>query len=449
MQPQVSPVALAQAMAFMATPAGMQTMAAFTNMVGGAGAPHLPQSPPSPLQSFHHQAHQSPPQLGSAKQNKIERAVKWKAEQIPQPTRTVQQPKPKPPRAKAKPSPAVPSFGFSLPAPPTLKRPATSKVDSRGGQKRRKVHLGLTRREEPESESSSGDEELDEEATLASNVANKGLVFEHDGHDISLQTSAEIAAWIKDRKRQYPTSKRIAEKAKEKAEKRASELEFLRKVKGDTGKSRADVQEAPAPTAAPAPTDTKTAEERKATIDKHQAELQKLRKRLHESLAINKAKSDPSKPNAASSLNKPQAVDLGLGYTSETESESDDDNSSELQESSVVSSSDDSDDSGDSDSDSGSPPEEQSAKIPIPVTVVPPPPPIPASTKPKFSYCFSWKQYGRCKHGSRCRYEHPPKEEKKVKKLGLFERLVEQEKEQGDRLALDAIKYLGRHGFLG
>jgi hypothetical protein len=500
LQPQVNPLAFAQAMAFMVTPAGMNTMAAFSNMVGGV-APQYPQTSPLPLQQ-----HQSSPQLSKRKLDKFNRKSSYVPPQhIPQPTQTPQQPTSKPPRAYAISSPAVPTFGSVLPTPPTLKRPAAAQSSGRGVQKKRKVRLGLTRYQEPQDESSNSSDEdadVDEEVVLAEKIINKGLVFEHEGHNISLQTPTEIKAWIKDRRRQYPTAKRIAEKANEMAEKRAGELEFLRRINGDTGKRKPAARAArePRPTTAvaiPSAADIKSAEERQMSHEKHQAELQQLRKRLHESLAINKAKAGSSKTGAAIVSNS-QTINLGLGYTSESEDAPDEDeredDSSELEDSSVVSSSsDESSDNSDSDSDSplkeqltkipiasmksiavtsqpptpavkpeipdadsnsDSPPNELSAKIPVPQVRVPlPPQPSTTVQASNATLCKSWERYGRCNHKKYCKLEHPPKEKKEkkkeAKKLGLFERLVEQEREQADRLALEGIKWLGQNGFLG
>ncbi|KAF2707743.1 hypothetical protein K504DRAFT_458222 [Pleomassaria siparia CBS 279.74] len=457
--PQVDHMALAQAMAFMTTPAGMHTMAAFSNMVGGVGVPPYPQSPAPPLQQFQHQ---TPSQPGHAKQMKNERAVKWNTQNNSS-THNARPSKQKPPRAKAKTAPAIPNFGSVL---PTLKRPAPSKSIDGASKKNRRMDLGLTQRKQLAPESSSSDEDededVDEEAMLSEQIINKGAIFEHEGLNISLQTPAEIAAWIKDRKRQYPTTKRIAEKAKEKAEKREGEIAFLRKVNGDTEKRKPRIRTAQ-PTPAPVahtPADIRKTEEQKAIMEKRQAELQDLRNRLHESLAINRAKAlETNEPVLKTSVDKPQSIDLGLGYSSDEGNvdKADEEDSSELEDSSVVSSSsEESEDSEDeSDSDSDAPPEEMSAKKSIPQIAVPPPPPIPAIVAPKLNICTIWKQYGHCKNGNACRWEHPrrDKREKKTEMLekpkGLFERLVEQEKDKADMLALDAIKFLGQHGFLG
>jgi hypothetical protein len=63
--------------------------------------------------------------------------------------------------------------------------------------------------------------------------------------------------------------------------------------------------------------------------------------------------------------------------------------------------------------------------------------------------CNSWRQHGKCPFGHSCRFKHPPKDAKKEKRTGLYEKLVEQEMVKADQMMLDAIKYLGQNGFLG
>ena len=70
-----------------------------------------------------------------------------------------------------------------------------------------------------------------------------------------------------------------------------------------------------------------------------------------------------------------------------------------------------------------------------------------------------YKRTGRCQFGKDCRYRHEDgdrggdKGKRRVKdeprRIGLYERMVEQEVDKAERLALEAIKYLGRNGFLG
>ncbi|EUC41701.1 hypothetical protein COCMIDRAFT_40158 [Bipolaris oryzae ATCC 44560] len=333
--------------------------------------------------------------------------------------RNSQQHSSKPPRAKAAVPPQVPSFGFSLPL------PSIPKPDN----KKRKVTLGLSQK--VEQDESSGEEDVDEEAAFSAKLKSGGFAFEHEGETITIQTGAEVAAWIKDRRKNFPTQQRIIEKQEEAARKRSAELEFLRRMKGKPPKESEPVtpiQKQPNKDRNGAKTDSAKQEAEK----RRQEELATLRKKLHESMV---------KKQSA-----PATVDLGLGYDSETES---DEESSVLSESSVVSSSEESDSDSGSDSGSDEAPETASSKTAPPPIKVPPPPPATsrAETKSK-KMCTNWKRNGRCPYLSKCKYQHPPKEEDN-KRQGLYERMVEQELVKADQLALDAIKYLGQNGFLG
>jgi hypothetical protein len=415
--PPVDPNALVQAMSFMATPAGAQTMAAFASHMAGTGNQQgaQPSSPPRT---------QPPPRYSPTHQSGQKR--KWDNRQNDgntQPQRKTQQQQQgsKPPRAKAAVAPAIPGFGFTLPIP---SHPSPSKPNNSRDNKKGKVRFGLTHQED-QPEESSEEEDADEEAALAAKIKGGGYAFEHEGEQISLQTAGDIAEWIKDRRRNFPTHQKAMEKAQAAAEKRKNELEFVRKLKGKP------LQPEPRPERSrPAP----KVYERSERDIKKQEELAALRKKLHESM-MKKKESAP-------------VVDLGLGYTSATGSEAE---SSVLSDSSVVSSSEESEEESDAESDdSDAPPEATSSKIAPPPVKVPPPPPAQIATerKPaKGKMCNTWKQHGKCPFGDGCRFKHPPKEEEK--RLGLYEKLVEQELVKSDQLALDAIKYLGQNGFLG
>ena len=111
-------------------------------------------------------------------------------------------------------APAVPAFGAPLPSLPTVqsnKKQLTKK-------KREHNQLGLTpRREEHES---SEEEDVDEESKLAAAqlqmISSGGLRFSYKGRHATLSTPTEIAAWIEERKRRYPTQARVAEAAERK-----------------------------------------------------------------------------------------------------------------------------------------------------------------------------------------------------------------------------------------
>ncbi|CAO2656549.1 Nn.00g053520.m01.CDS01 [Neocucurbitaria sp. VM-36] len=425
-QPQVDPNSLVQAMSFMATPAGQQSMAAFANHMAsvGSAAPQYAQSPPP--QHAQPAPRYSPTQHAGQKRKLNDRNNDTQSQVSSQ--QRPQQQSTKPPRAKAAVPPAVPSFGFSLPTPSVVRPLTVSKGKGKNDTKKRKLNLGLT--EHPMPEESSEDEEIDEEARYSAKLKGGGFAFEHNGEQISIQTAAEVAAWVKDRKKRFPTQKRVMEKTQEAAMKRKSELEFLRKLNG----------RAPKPDTSPRKErPIKVRDESRQNKTKREEdgqrhdELAALRKKLHESMLEKQSKSS--------------AVDLGLGYDSETAS---DEESSVLSESSVVSSSEESSDESDSESaDSDEAPEPTSSKVGPPPIKVPPPAPPPASTQPKHGkrkICPNWEQHGRCSYSNKCKFAHPPKEEKRV---GLYEMMVEQELVKADQLALDAIKYLGQHGFLG
>ncbi|KAF1951935.1 hypothetical protein CC80DRAFT_190396 [Byssothecium circinans] len=418
----VDPAAYIQAMTFMATPAGMQSMSAFANHMAGTNVTPAP-SQVSP-----------PPGQGACKKRRQERGMQYNAEQKSNAGQNSKPQGTKPPRAKVKAAPAVPGFGFSLPTAPTARPVASKMEDSRNDVKRRKLNLGLTHQEpEDDSEDSGSEEDVDEEALWASNEKLKnGVVFEHDGEIISLQTPAELHAWRTDRRDNFPTQQRIAKKAQEAAQRRESELEFLARV---TGKPRKRKDQ-----------DDEKWKSRSST-KQQQPDLADLRSKVQDSVKKN---STPDAPVIQLSA-QPSIANLGIGYESETESEA---KSSILSDSSVLSDSSsgsESDSEADS-SDSDAPPTSQTSKVTVaPITAPPPPKPAAPAQKSKNrkqDVCHQWEQTGRCKYGRHCKFPHPSKDDP-PKMVSLYDRMVEQELEKADRVALDAIKFLGRNGFLG
>ena len=412
-QQQYDPNALAQVMSYMSTPAGVQSMAAYANHMTTTGNVPFPQSPQS--HQYQPSPQYSPPQHAGQKRKLNDRNNNAQQQQ------NQSQPSSKPPRAKAAVPPQVPSFGFSLPPPPVV----------RPDNKKRKVNLGLSK--QPVPDESSDEEDIDEEAAYTEKLKGGGFAFEHGGEMISIQTGAEVAAWIKDRRRNFPTQKRIVEKAEEAARKRAAEIDFLRRVSGKPPREHHVDDQIQQPMPRERRQENTTRKEDGAQRDaenRRQEELAALRKKLHESMI--KKQSAPS------------VVDLGLGYESETESEAE---SSVLSESSVVSSSEEEEEEPESESeDSDEAPKPTSSKIAPPVIRVPPPPRAPVAAKKETSVCSNWKRNGKCPYLRKCKFQHPPKE---TKLQGLYERMVEQELIKADQLALDAIKYLGQNGFLG
>ncbi|KAL8920176.1 MAG: hypothetical protein Q9208_006422 [Pyrenodesmia sp. 3 TL-2023] len=117
------------------------------------------------------------------------------------------------PSRKTQVAPAVPSFGNPLP----LKPPTPNVEDKKPGKKkkRRGNQLGLTPRTD-EHISSSEEEDTDEELKLAVAAGTTGtpgqqLAFKYKGQPSTLQSSSDIASWIEERRKRFPTAARKAE----------------------------------------------------------------------------------------------------------------------------------------------------------------------------------------------------------------------------------------------
>ncbi|KAL9605904.1 MAG: hypothetical protein Q9179_000925 [Wetmoreana sp. 5 TL-2023] len=115
-------------------------------------------------------------------------------------------------------APAVPNFGNPLPV-----RPPTPKVEAKKPKKKKKRRvnqLGLTPRTEEHISSSEDEDGIDEESKLAASVgvagtAGQQLQFTYKGQTSILQSSSDIASWIEERKKLFPTAARRAEKETE------------------------------------------------------------------------------------------------------------------------------------------------------------------------------------------------------------------------------------------
>ncbi|KAL8872743.1 MAG: hypothetical protein Q9174_001682 [Haloplaca sp. 1 TL-2023] len=121
-------------------------------------------------------------------------------------------------KRKTEVAPAVPSFGIPLPTKPPVPEIEARKPKKK--KKRRVNQLGLTPKTEDHVSSSEEEDEIDEEAKLArSAVASGGsgqqLQFTYKGHTSTLQDPSDIASWIEQRKKRFPTAARQAEKENE------------------------------------------------------------------------------------------------------------------------------------------------------------------------------------------------------------------------------------------
>ncbi|KAL9601393.1 MAG: hypothetical protein Q9219_002569 [cf. Caloplaca sp. 3 TL-2023] len=110
-------------------------------------------------------------------------------------------------------APAVPSFGNPLPTKPPAPREEAKKIR----KKRRRVNqLGLTPKIDVDLSSSEADDDEEElklgTAINGSGAASQELKFTYKGLTSTLQSAADIASWIEERKKRFPTAARKAEK---------------------------------------------------------------------------------------------------------------------------------------------------------------------------------------------------------------------------------------------
>ena len=116
-------------------------------------------------------------------------------------------------------APAVPQFGGPLPLPP--KPPAIENEENRSkNDKRKNNKLGLTPKVAPDSADETEDDE-NEETRLAAHGASESnqsqpLQIMYRGQTSTLRSASDIAAWIAERRKRYPTKVRAAEAAERK-----------------------------------------------------------------------------------------------------------------------------------------------------------------------------------------------------------------------------------------
>lgn len=362
--------------------------------------------------------------------------------------------------------PPVPSFGNPLPAKPPPPVDATRKQPKK--KKRRFNQLGLTPKTE-EHESSEEEDDADEEARFVSSSSGSGtgpLQFTYKGRTSTLQTPEEIAAWIEERKKRYPTKARIEEKKKAMEEARKQKEMQREEARRQQKEARAQKERAKSerkeqrdestdPIDAAVKAKLKAEKLRKKLIKeekrvaKAEADAERARLKaeaLQQSLA---AKSDETGPDASENPggDSSQAADTALpgsdaahpavngtdGVQADGNQETDNnqnglthshatatagaepsvpsspgasDTSDETSSSGSDLSSSDSDDDSDEDEDDeddDSAPEEISSRREGPERV---PAPSRDSRQKKKGLCRHFARKGRCSRGDRCRFAH-------------------------------------------
>ncbi|EMC93247.1 hypothetical protein BAUCODRAFT_150603 [Baudoinia panamericana UAMH 10762] len=375
---------------------------------------------------------------------------------------------------KSQAAPATPSFGPPLlPAKPVKPRPAEAKVKTKPASN----GLGLVPSSEDPQYSSSDDgdnEDIDEEAMHAELGAK--LSFEHNGTVISLSSTAEIAAWQEERRRNWPTRARMTEREGERrrvGEERRRLLampplpnsrwsvDFTTKKDDDRLHDRRQLDSITNEAITNEDSKFVTA---KRQLAEREAELEDLRRRV----ADGQARIDMSQSRLVrheggganpSSIPKPL-----VGYADdddednpgvEPEHGASDTSSEVLSESSEISSASSTENVPDNDE----LPEETTSKL------------IDTSDAEfRKPVCKYFAASGHCRDGDACRFRHartqgpqltrgrtnpaqPPAAQRRAAVIetngrkGIFQRLLEQQQEGEDRLALEVIKYLGKAGF--
>jgi len=202
--------------------------------------------------------------------------------------------------------PAVPAFG----APLVGVHSGASETGQKPKKKKRKHNqLGLTPK--TEDHESSEEENVDEECKLAamqSSGTNSALQFTYKGQLATLKSPSDIAAWIEERKKRYPTRKRAEEAAerKEQQKKAAQEAKELKKKEWKKTKASDDKKRTGSDIAATA----------KMKAEKLRKQYEKAQRRVAEIEAKTKVTENPSLAGQESS-SKPSSSVIGKHRPSE------------------------------------------------------------------------------------------------------------------------------------
>ncbi|KXT10825.1 hypothetical protein AC579_1943 [Pseudocercospora musae] len=364
-------------------------------------------------------------------------------------------------------APAVPSFGAPVVVPRPQEIPRVQP---------RKKSLGLTPGDaDPvysSSESDNEDEDVDEEKLYK--ALGEGLIFEHNGSIMSLNNVADLAEWIKERKENFPASFRLSEKEEKKRRVGAERKRLLAEAKAalgdrivrrisqklnrnggervpqDAGRNIA-LQEA-AQRRRPSQPDIDASSGSEALTAAHiEANVPHFGLASQATPATESvAELQRPDPTSTSPTNHLQAgvaparveaksFEKKFGETEEAIVSKPEEEEDDISSISSTSSSSDSSDDG--------PPETLTTK----------PPPL---SNMKRKPCKFFSATGRCRDGDVCRFKHELKPEvrrrdpyapildepEKRSKMSLYQRLLEQEEEAEEKLALQVIKYLGKMG---
>lgn len=247
-----------------------------------------------------------------------------------------------------------------------------------------------------------------------------------------MSTPAEIASWIKERRKLFPTGARIKEKEQEEEQEQVANERVRQAAREADQKHKTPNQKR----------DRKAPPQKKGpsiTVTANDPALQGKSNRRHDMEGVIASNPVQGSPPAVTVDQAPLSK-LQLNYSSDVDEE-EDNLSSVLSSSSVVSSD---SEMNDSESDDDGPPTEEPIKPKQPIRVAPPKREgNPKAKERVMKVCKNFQRNGQCPRGKRCRDQHVVANQRK----SLYEQLVEQEKQKTDRLTVEAIIALGKSGF--
>ncbi|KAI9702054.1 MAG: hypothetical protein M1836_001398 [Candelina mexicana] len=376
-------------------------------------------------------------------------------------------------------APSVPSFGGSLPSVTPLKDGDKKKPK----KKKKRTHnvLGLTPRQEEHEESE--EEDIDEEAMLAGLVGSNQaqLQFTYKGQTATLGTPSDIAAWIEERKKRFPTKRRVEEKkaelsrrlgiakngkkaaVKEKDKHRsqkvdAKQLAVEARSKMEKARRKLEKEQEKLAWAEAAAAD---AEATKGDVMVKHTNESKKRKRhtddsgdlAKEEVAVKIQSSDAETFENAIAVNptmnkKPSSASGELADDIVPASDQVSEDSMSISSTSSTLTDDEETSSSGSSSSDDERPEEAPSKTGLPVRV-PPPDRINHN-----EICRLFAKTGRYNGGTKTRSgsnsnRKGAEDRGNSKRKGLYQRFLESEKEKEDLLVIKAIKHLAENGVLG
>ncbi|RDW81764.1 CCCH zinc finger protein [Aspergillus mulundensis] len=349
--------------------------------------------------------------------------------------------------------PPVPSFGNPLPS-----KPPTPTDSSRKPKKKKRKHnqLGLTPKTE-DHESSEEEDDADEETRLAAGGAGAAAALQvtYRGRTSNLQSPQDIAAWIAERKKRFPTQAKIEEKKKameeaKKANKAKQEAQRqqkeARKLATARAKKEQEKKEQPRDSLDPADAAAKA----KMKAEKLRRKLMKEEKRIAQAEADAeraRKRDEPQEgsiPTAVQADNQTPAVH-GEQANEDLSSVSSEDSDWTSSSGSDLSSS----ESDKSDDDDDSPPDQATSRREGPERVAPP------ARDEKKRVCRNFARNGRCPRGKACKFIHEkPERGAKTKPVenkgrkGLLEALLDRQKEDENHKLMETIMWLGENGLL-